>query len=944
VGQRAWESGAVKLVEHDEPVGAFLLAVLLGVNRFEVHLWPDDAEWECECEAAACAHAFASLLALEQGVESLEEAGDPPRLVADLTTEGGRLSLRLSILEEGESRPFAGAVPPGLRIPDELKRLLGLARDWNGGRVPTRQHRMLLSALRSLDDVRLDGESITVSRVPLDGVIRVRPTGAGYLLSLGDAEEVTRSWAGEPAMVLAEGVLRPRGFGKLSAAQQNRLAQPILFGEHELPRLTSEWIPSLKRVITVIEEEGVPQAGPGGLQTILELRQVPGALEICARIVYGDPPVAEVIGDHIVALGGIQSVPPRDRRAEREALAVIQDRLAMRAGQRLRLEGERAIRFVQDRLPGFSGRIVGEDVAENFRLRGPALQPRLRWGRRLELGFGSGKSAVGAEQVLAAWRRGERVISLASGGFAALPTEWLDEHGGSMELLLGAAQAGRPPIHLAPLAAELGAEVDDRASFDPRGLLAALRGDEPLPAAIPPEGLADVLRDYQLEGFRWLQLLGDHKLGAVLADDMGLGKTIQTLAALAADGNAGPKLVVAPTSVLSNWEREAARFVPGLRCAVLHGPNRDARLAQLRAGELDVLITSYGILRRDMAELAEVDWKCLVLDEAQAIKNADSQTAKAAKGLRAERRIALTGTPIENHLGELWSLMDFVNPGFFGPQKRFTEQLGDPARDGDPVALEALRRRVAPFVLRRLKADVAPELPPRTETVLRCPMSEAQTRGYKAVQEAAKRGLPSEHGPRRMQILAALTKLRQAACDAALLGERGGPSSSGKLDRLDQMLEPIVDEGHRVLVFSQWTSLLDLVEPRLVELGISWLRLDGSTRNRQALVDRFQEPEGPPVFLLSLKAGGTGLNLTAADHVIHLDPWWNPAAEQQASDRAHRIGQTKPVFIWKLVSEGTVEEAILDLQDSKRALADAVLEGQSAGTKLSVDDLADLIG
>ena len=935
--------GAVRLAESNPETDAHQFVVHAGNQTFEVWLWPSDGEWECECEAAACAHAFASLLALEQGLESLEEALEPPRLVADLKADGGRLSLRLSILEEGDLRPFGGTVPSGLQIPVEVTRLLRLARDWHQGRVPTRQHRMLLSALRSLEDVRLDDKPITVSRLPLDSVVRIRATGAGYLLTLGDPASVTQAWAGEPAMVLADGVLRPRGFGKLSAAQQSRLSQPVLFSEHELPRLTSEWIPSLKRVIEVIQEKGVPEAGAGGLQAMLELREVSGALEVCARLVYGDPPVAEVIGDRLLPLGGVRGVPARDLRGERNILQNIQQDLALRPGQRLRLEGERAIRFVEERLPTFGGLVLGKDVAKHFRVRGPALQPHIRWGKSLDVSFRSKKAAVDPDRVLTAWRNNERVVALGGGGFAELPSQWLDEHGGSLELLMTSSRDGRPPAHLAPLAAELGAEVDGRVTFDPSSLLAALRGDAGLTVPDPPEGLDEVLRDYQLEGFRWLQMLGEHQLGTVLADDMGLGKTVQTLASLATESNAGPHLVVAPTSVLANWKREAERFVPNLRCAVLHGPKRETRLKELREDQLDVLITSYGILRRDLESLTTVEWSCVVLDEAQAIKNADSKTAKAARALKADRRIALTGTPIENHLGELWSLMDFVNPGFFGPQKRFSEQLGEPARNGDPIALEALRRRVRPFVLRRLKGEVAPELPPRTETVLRCPMSEEQKRAYKAVQKAVREGLPSEQGPRRMQVLAALTKLRQSACDAALLGDESVPSSSGKLDRLDHMLDSIVDEGHRVLVFSQWTSLLDLVEPRLAEQGLDWLRLDGATRNRQELVDRFQASDGPPIFLLSLKAGGTGLNLTAADHVVHLDPWWNPAAEQQASDRAHRIGQTKPVFVWKLVSEGTVEEAILNLQERKRALADAVLEGQEAGTKLSLSELEDLL-
>ena len=933
----------MSLSESDAAEDAHQFVVEAGKQRFEVWLWPGDLEWECDCEKDACAHAFASLLALEEGLDTLAAASDPPKLVAQLESAGARLSLRLDVLENEVLSPFVGTVPAGLDIPGEVARLLQLARTWDRGRVPTRQHRMLLTALRSLDEVRLDGEAITVSRVPLDSVVRVRPTGAGYLVTLGDPDGVTHSWAGEPAMVLAEGVLRPRGFGKLTPVQQTRLAQPVLFAEYELPRLTAEWLPSLRRLITVIEEEGVPQAGEGGVQTILELRRAPGSLEVCARIVYGDPPVAEVIGDKLLPLGGLHSIPPRNLRAEHDALKNIQQELGLRPGQRVRLEGERASRFVERQLPKFDGLLVGRDIADDFRIRTASLLPHLRWGSTLKVGFRSESGNVPAGRVLSAWRRGERIVGMDGGGFAALPTDWLEEHGASMELLLAATGDGRPPIHLAPLAAELGAEVDGRTSFDPGQLLKALRGDLPLPVATPPLDLANVLRDYQSEGFAWLELLGSHGLGAVLADDMGLGKTLQTLATLATNPRSGPVLVVAPTSVLSNWKREAIRFVPNLRCAILHGPKRADRMAALERGELDVVITSYGILRMDLNKLKKVSWRCLVLDEAQAIKNAGSKTAKAARTLKADRRIALTGTPIENHLGELWSLMDFVNPGFFGPQKSFSEQLGDPARNGDPTALEALRRRVRPFILRRLKADVAPELPPRTETILRCPMSSEQQRGYKAIQQAVQQGLPTDEGPRRMQILAALTRLRRVSCDSALLGDPPGPSSSGKLDRLDDMLESLVPGGHRVLVFSQWTSLLDQIEPRLEKQGIPWIRLDGATRNRQDLVDQFQSADGPPVFLLSLKAGGTGLNLTAADHVVHLDPWWNPAAEQQASDRAHRIGQTKPVFVWKLVSEGTVEESILGLQARKKALADAVLEGEGAGKKLSMDELEELL-
>jgi SNF2 family DNA or RNA helicase len=497
-------------------------------------------------------------------------------------------------------------------------------------------------------------------------------------------------------------------------------------------------------------------------------------------------------------------------------------------------------------------------------------------------------------------------------------------------------------------------------------LVESLRGTRALPPREPPPGLCADLRPYQLDGWRWLRLLSDSGLGGVLADDMGLGKTLQALTlllSLKAEAG-GAALVVAPTSVLRNWESEAARFSPELRTAVLHGPRRDAGLQRLRGGEIDLAVTSYALLRRDVEDLQGVEFGTVILDEAQQIKNPDSQTAKAARSLHARRRFALTGTPIENHLSELWSQFEFLMPGFFGSRTRFEERLGIPAARGDEKALRALRDRVRPFVLRRMKEQVAKDLPPRTETILRCPLTDAQRAAYEAVRAAALKGLQvpgtkgessgagsvagsvdgkQKAGSRRMAILAALLRLRQAACHAALVPGGSADDPSGKLDLLLETLTDLADEGHRALVFSQWTSLLDLVEPRLAAANLGFLRLDGSTRDRAGVVAQFQDKDGPPVFLVSLKAGGTGLNLVAADHVIHLDPWWNPAVEQQATDRAHRIGQDKPVFVWKLVSEGTVEERVLALQERKKAVAASVLADAAGIDDLGEEELLQLL-
>jgi len=374
--------------------------------------------------------------------------------------------------------------------------------------------------------------------------------------------------------------------------------------------------------------------------------------------------------------------------------------------------------------------------------------------------------------------------------------------------------------------------------------------------------------------------------------------------------------VVAPTSVLRNWQLEAERFLPWLRVSLYHGPKR------VLDAEADLVITSYALLRRDIEQLEAQPWGYAILDEAQAIKNPDSQVARACLRLQARHRLALTGTPIENRLEELWSLFRFVLPGFLGGRRAFSQRVADVA-EGAP--LRWLRRRVRPFILRRLKSEVAPELPPRTEMVLRCELGQEQRQLYQAVLSASRSEVQRALGANRtLSVLEALLRLRQAACHPGLLGPRHG-GDSAKLDLLVRRLGTLAAQGHRALVFSQWTRFLDLTEPALREAGLEFCRLDGSTRQRHAVVDRFQAPDGPPVFLISLKAGGTGLNLTAADYVFHLDPWWNPAVEDQAVDRAHRIGQRRPVFSCRLVSSDTVEERIIELQKAKRQLARAAI-------------------
>lgn len=479
----------------------------------------------------------------------------------------------------------------------------------------------------------------------------------------------------------------------------------------------------------------------------------------------------------------------------------------------------------------------------------------------------------------------------------------------------------------------------------------------PQPVAAP-QGLQVQLRPYQLDGLAWLQYLRAQGLGGILADDMGLGKTAQALAHVLAEKEAGrltrPALVVLPTSLLSNWQAEAARMAPGLRVLALHGASRGQRYLQI--ADHDLVLTTYPLLWRDVDALAAEPFHLLILDEAQMVKNAGSRSARALRKLQAPHLLCLTGTPLENHLGELWAQFDFLMPGFLGDVRSFNACWRKPIEEnGETLRAQLLAQRVRPFILRRRKQDVATELPPRTETILRVQLQGKQRELYEAVRTTAdkqvRRALERQSfDGAQITILDALLKLRQVCCDPRLVkGAKIHPGTErAKLELLADMLPALVEEGRRVLVFSQFTEMLMLVAEQLDARVLPYLTLTGQTPpgQRGAVVKRFQAQDATsaPVLLVSLKAGGTGLNLTAADTVIHLDPWWNPAVEEQATARAHRIGQDQPVFVYKLVVEGSIEERMLELQARKAALASGVLGYDAAGAlKFSEADLQALL-
>ena len=537
-------------------------------------------------------------------------------------------------------------------------------------------------------------------------------------------------------------------------------------------------------------------------------------------------------------------------------------------------------------------------------------------------------------QLLAALRRGQKVIALGDGSFGVLPEEWLQQY--SLLASFGVAEEDHLRFQRTQTGV-LDALLATRPEITCDETFARVReewqnfnGIKPVAA---PRGFVGQLRDYQREGLGWFEFLQRFRFGGCLADDMGLGKTVQVLALLQSRRNSRPSLVVVPRSLIFNWQQEAARFTPQLRVLTHTGSERIKGTAHFE--DYDLILTTYGTLRRDVVHFDEVEFDFVILDESQAIKNAGTETAKAVRLLKSRQRLALSGTPIENHLGELWSLFEFLNPGMLGSASVFQLSTNG-TRKPDEESRAMLSRALRPFILRRTKQQVAKELPAKLEQTIYCEMDERQRRQYEELRDYYRQSLMEKVSRQginksKIQILEALLRLRQTACHPALVtGSIDDVTPNAKLDVLLPRLSEVTEEGHKAIVFSQFTSFLSIIRQRLNHQGVVYEYLDGKTRNRGVAVERFQHDPDCKLFLISLKAGGQGLNLTAAEYVFLLDPWWNPAVEAQAIDRAHRIGQTNRVFAYRLITRDTVEEKVLQLQSTKRDLADAIINGDNS--------------
>ena len=915
-----------------------------GDKEHNVYIGKSDDEWDCGCGSPVmpCVHICAVVIANKaQSVKKEEERETIAlvgiRFVINSVESGLVLSMET---DEENPIPIEGALAKykNISVSNEDVLLLSKMSMFLGKPLQRNELELFLEHMIAQNQkIILNGNKIFPSVEQSGSLAIVEDIGDDFRVRIVRDPNVLAVYGNTGLLYKANKKrkeLRLVGTNGLTQAQYSSFLRGVVYEVHDVHRLVSRIIPELKKRVPVdIRTERLPKDEVLEPYLLIDVQQKEESLLVHPKIVYGDPPIAEVFGEKITFLA--KQVPIRDFKKENDIIERSLGILRIPIGMEKSFTAEDAVVHAS-----FISKLVSENPT--WKVQGQALsqfrvsdvlKPKITVSDSdMDIDFGG----ADPERVFEAWQANRSMVPLTGGGWAPLPEGWLNEYGHLVADLLSAKNASKGEIpkyalfDLARLCQKLDQNIPDLGGL--RMLVSNFNGIKP---AALPEDLNAELRSYQITGVNWLMFLKEMGIGGILADDMGLGKTLQTLCILESRS-----LVVVPTSVLSNWKNEANRFRPNLKVYIYHGNQRKFDK------DADIILTSYAILRNDLETFQQEEWNIVVLDEAQAIKNPRSQTALAAFELKAKFRVALTGTPIENRLEELWSQMHFLCPGFLSGIKNFRKQYEVPIANGDAGVAQRLRDRIKPFVLRRLKKDVAKELPPRTNMTLFCSLSDEERALYDAVRAATYeemvKALEEGKSYSVMSALEALLRMRQASCHSGLLPGQGAETSS-KVELLIDRLMELTAAGHKALVFSQWTQFLDRIEPHLKKNDISYVRLDGSTKNRGEVVDRFQSEYGPSVFLASLKAGGTGLNLTAADHVFLMDPWWNPAVEEQAADRAHRIGQDNPVNVYRIVSEHTVEEKVLLLQERKRQIADAALNNAAQAAAITKEELMSLL-
>ncbi|NRA43937.1 MAG: DEAD/DEAH box helicase [Oligoflexales bacterium] len=923
-------------------------------------LWPDDEDWNCDCGSKEdpCEHVVAAVIAIkranEQGVKLPQASVKVADIEYHFTSNADALNFTRFVSQDGKKEVLgvslsalaSGRIDGPALAPTKEDLTVDHVIDGNrkGGILPAKILKEVIKSLQGCERVYLDGNQVKCKVDPLGATASIVDTPSGVHIKSQKNSMITK--------VFNNGaVLSDKNKPELHPLLQVNLAEDIRtmlregrhFGQKEIPFLVSEIVPKLREALPlIVRSEKLPSTEYTKPRLAWESEAQGSNLLARPIIVYGDPVSAKIQDGRLISLNK-QKIPIRMVEEERK----LKDELSRRfPGSELftpmSFHASEAISFIEKvELKGFEMIGDGKQQFHVYPQLRVSLPQNISPDNPFEIEFssiekGSSKRLADPRQVLNAWLNEEPLVPLLDGGFSPIPKDFLAAHGSKILDLLGSKdESEKLPTCMLPALAELYQDLDIETPFELNEWKQLLEKFDKIPNSQLPSDLKAELRPYQQQGYNWLRFLQQTGMGALLADDMGLGKTLQTIACIQ-----GKTLVIAPTSVLENWRKELEKFRPDITCSIFHGLNRKID------ANAQVIISSYALLRMDFAVFDELGFDMLVLDEAQAIKNPRSQSAQAAFSLKAGFKLALSGTPVENKLEDMWSIFNFLNKGLLGSYEHFQKSYVKPILAGNKEAGERLRKRVKPFVLRRLKSQVAKDLPPRTDLVRYCTLSEHERQTYEALRLASRKEVLDKlaNGGQVIQALELLLRLRQAACHLGLLpsgAEQEGYSS--KLNLILECLQNSLGTDNKCLVFSQWTQFLDLIQGALEKQSIPCLRIDGQTKNRQEIVDQFQNNETVKVLLLSLKAAGVGLNLTAADHVFITDPWWNPAAENQAADRAHRIGQKKPVIVTRLVSEDTVEQKILLLQDKKRALADSVISTAGNSFNLTKEDLLELL-
>lgn len=904
----------------------------------QVDLFIEDEDWTCSCSSDddPCLHVAAAVISLkrarDQGVELPVKKSGQGKVFYCFTQKPEGVHFERVIREEGMTDTLivktlssltdskSSLVPTDLDMTIDV--LLGYERS---GIFSAKKLEKIFKKLSESDCVEFRGENISVNSKPIGLCLVIESQGPCVKAYGVQDERVTEVVSN--AVVLCGKYLHPLSHVDLNDEERELIQSGRIFNHKTIPYLLSELVPKLEKKIKVVNRlDGVGEQVRSKPRLELKLESKEYDLLVTPRLVYGDPEIAFLKNGSLNVVGS--QIPIRNENAEYRLVDELGKVFSMELDRRYRFSGGEGVEFVQ-KLRSWKGDVTGRGY-EDFSLE-DSLVPNLSVGpdANAELGFhcdGNPAKTASVSGVWQAWQREEALVPLIGGGWAPIPQDWLEKHQAQLELLFGdkksdfGATAPIPSYAVAELLEDISHEVD-------KGSYELDRDFKMLPH---PKDLKATLREYQLYGFSWLQSLKATGFGGLLSDEMGLGKTIQTIAGMTCN-----TLVVVPASLLTNWKTEINKFRPDLKVQVYHGGSRSLDTAT------DVIITSYHTLRIDFDDLGTRDWQMVILDEAHYIKNPTSRVSQVIYRLKASQKVALTGTPVENRYEDLWAIFRFLNPGLLGGLSSFRKVF----KNGQNA--ELLARRVGPFMLRRLKKDVAKELPKKTEMTVKVDFSDYEREVYESLYALTQSRL-KEHFEKNGTIIQALElimRLRQACCHLELLPtHKGGDAvQSAKLCFLVDNLEELSSAGHKVLVFSQWTSYLDLIGKALAEEDIDYLRIDGKTRDRGHVVDTFQNDNTAQILLMSLKAGGVGLNLTAADHVFIMDPWWNPAVEQQAADRAHRIGQSRRVFIHKLIVSNSIEERIVELQERKKQLAESILSNEGGEMGVTKDDLMGLL-